>query len=176
MGGLRIESIYIRLAEQIHQLIPFDRFTMSLIETENETARLTWEVGTDVVGPNLGYTVPMAGSLAGEAVLTKSAILLEVESSADLEPKFSMLLENFNAGLRSFLAVPLLSNDVVIGVIRVGSKNRGAYSQRHLDLFGRIGNQIMGAVASARIYADLQRSEELERRRRTELEVRYTLA
>ena len=47
------------------------------------------------------------------------------------------------------MAVPLISRDVVIGVIRVGYRERGIYTQQHLELFRRMGNQIAVAVANS---------------------------
>ena len=66
----------------------------------------------------------------------------------------------FNVGLRSFLAVPLLVRDVVIGVLQIRSKEHGIYSQRHLDLAERVANQIAGAIANFQLYAERVQAEE----------------
>ncbi len=139
-ASLDINEVYESLAEEIRKLIPFDRFSMSLVDHEKATASPTWELGAKFPGLEPGDDVPLAGGMAGEVVRTKSPILLEAESAADLEQRFPGLLGIFQAGFRSFLAVPLFSRDAVIGVLRVGSKNGGVYTQRHLKLLEQIGN------------------------------------
>ena len=75
----------------------------------------------------------------------------------------------FRSGLRSFLAVPLVDHDVVLGVLQIRSKTPGIYVQRHLDLAERIGNQIAGAVANAQLFEQTRKAEEAERQRSEEL-------
>ena len=66
----------------------------------------------------------------------------------------------YRAGTNSFMAVPLLSRDVVIGVLRVGSKHKGIYTQQHLELLQRMGDQVAGAVANAQLYSEKMRAEQ----------------
>lgn len=158
-SSLDISEVYDRLGEEIKRLIPFDRFGMSLVNNESGTSSPTWVLGTDVPGRREGDELPLAGAFAGEVVRTKSAILLEAETEPDIEHRFPLLLANFRAGFRSFLAAPLFSRDTVIGVLQVHSKNRGIYTQRHVELLERIGNQIAGAIANSQLYAEQRDSE-----------------
>ena len=159
-ASLDINEIYQSLGEEIRKLIPFDRFSMSLVDHEKERTLPTWELGMEIPGVHPGDEVPWVGGLGAEAIRTKSPIMLEAETEADLEHGFPLLVTGFRAGLRSFLAVPLLVRDTVIGVLRLGSKNRGIYTQRDLELLERMGNQITGAISNAQLYADLKRAEE----------------
>ena len=159
-ASLDINEVYETLGEEIHKLIPFHRMSLSLVNHESGTMSPTWVVGTDVPGRRQGDDFPLAGASSGEVVRTKSPIMLEAETEADLEHRFPLLLSSFRAGLRSFMAVPLFSRDAVIGILRVGSKDRGAYTQWNLELLGRIGTQIAGAVANSQLYAERVQAEE----------------
>jgi len=163
-ASLDINEVYESLAEEMRKLIPVDRFAMGLVDSRSETMSRRWVVGTDVPGRREADEVPVAGGLGGEVVRTKSPIMLEAETEADLEHRFPALLGSFRAGLRSFLAVPLFSRDAVIGVLQIGSKNRGVYTQRHLELLERMGSQIAPAVANAKLYEQLKQAQESAKR------------
>ena len=154
-----IKEVYETLGEKIRSLVPFDRMSLSFANYENETMSPTWVVGTDVPGLREGDDFPMEKSLAGQVVRTKAPYMLEADTEPDLESRFPGLLPVYRAGTNSFMAVPLLSRDVVIGVLRVGSKHKGIYTQQHLELLQRMGDQIAGAVANAQLYAEKMRAE-----------------
>ena len=71
----------------------------------------------------------MAGTLAWEVAKTGSSIMLYAEEEEELSPRFPALIPAFHAGLRSFIAVPLINRDTVIGVLQIRSVELGAYSQ-----------------------------------------------
>ena len=158
-ASLDINEVYENLGGEIRKLVPFDRFGLSLVDSESGEASPIWVLGTDVPGRHTGDAVPLTGSLVGEVVRTKSPILLEVQTAADVEHKFPQLISSYNVGLRSFMAVPLHVSDGVIGVLQIRSKKQGIYTQRHLNLLERVGSQIAGAIANSRLYAQQKDSE-----------------
>ena len=168
-ASLDINDVYERLGEEIRKIIPFDRFTIGLVDHENGTTSPTWELGSGVPSRRTGDEIPLAGAFSGEVVRTRSPVLLEVETEAEVGRTFPLMMPSYRAGLRSFMAVPLIEHDAVIGVLRVGSNTLGIYSQRLLNLLERIGNQIAGTVANAQLYTDLKRAEDELR----QSEVRY---
>ena len=175
-SSLDISEVYDRLSEEVRKLVPFDRFSLSIVDHEKETTSPTWEFGTEIPGKHPGDEVPLAGALAGEAVRTKSPIMLEAQTEADLVHRFPLLIPAFRAGFRSFLAVPLIYRDTVIGVLRLASKNRGIYTRRHLELLDRIGSQIAGAIANVQLFQRTQDLAVVEERNRLAVEIHDTLA
>ena len=147
-SSLDLSEVHESFAEQLHTLIPFDRFSMSLVDHENQLLLPIW-VNKVRKDEDPADQVPLAGSIAGEVVRTGSPIMLDAESPADLEIRFPALPAHVRAKLRSIMAVPLIYRNVVTGVLRVGSNKLGVYTPRHLELLGRIGAQIAGAVASS---------------------------
>ena len=173
-ASLDINQVYESLGEEIRKLILFGRFGMVLVDSTSATMSPAWVVGTDVPGQRQGHDLPLAGSFSGEAVRMKSPVLLEADTEADLEHRFPLLVLAYNAGLRSFMAVPLIDRDTVIGVLQVQSKGRGIYTQQDLELLERIGNQISGAIANAQLYARQKQIEEALRE--SEEQTRASLA
>ena len=159
-ASLDINEVYESLGEEIRKLIPFDHMSLNLVNHESETETLIWALGIDVPGRRTGDEASLAGALAGEVVRARTPILLEVDTEADVEHRFPQLVPAYNSGLRSFMAVPLIDRDAVIGVLQIHSRLRGVYTQRHLDLLERIGIQIAGAIANSQLYAKQRIAEE----------------
>ena len=117
-------------------------------------------MGTAIPGREATDQVPFAGALSGEVVQTRLPIMLEVETPEDIEDRFPLLMPAFEAGLRSFLTVPLIDRGEIIGIMQMRSKERGVYFQRHLEFAERIARQIARAISNAQLYADWKRLAE----------------
>jgi len=159
-ASLDINEVCESLGEEIRKLIPFDRMSLTLANYENGTMSPGWGIGTDVPGRRSGDEVPLAGGFAAGVVRARLPILFEVETEADVETSFPLMMSAYNVGLRSFMAVPLFSRDSVIGVLQVHLKKRGVYTQGHLELLERMGSQIAGAIANSQLYAERKRLAE----------------
>ncbi len=62
-----------------------------------------------------------------------------------------------SAYIRSWLGVPLIAHDDVLGVIAVHSMLPNYFSQSNLRLLSAFGSHVAVAIANARLYADAQR-------------------
>jgi len=178
--SLDIHDVYEQLGHEIRKLIPFDRMMISMVDPEGESVSHAFVLGAEVPGRQ---QIPLAGTVAKEVIRRRSAVILEADKEPDLRKKFPGLLTNFRAGMRSFLAAPLIYRNDVIGVLQVRSKERGVYSQLHLDLAERVANQIAGAIANSQLYAEREKAEEalreaavLAERNRIAREIHDTLA
>jgi two-component sensor histidine kinase/putative methionine-R-sulfoxide reductase with GAF domain len=159
-SSLDIDEVYDALGGEIQKMIPYDRISLNLVDLERRVRSTIWVSGDNVRSGVPGDELPLEGSIIAEVVDTKLPIMLDTESDSDLTLRYSQLSLSIDSGFQSFLSVPLISRDTVIGALRVQSKSLGAYSQQHCDIFERIGNQISGAVASSNIYKKQLMSEE----------------
>ena len=156
-SSLDINELYDQLGEAISKLIPFDRIHLGLVDYESSATSPVWQIGADVPDRRVGDTIPLDGALAGEVVRTRESIMLTAESATDLEHLYPHLTVSFDAGFRSFMAVPLIDRNVVIGVLQIRSMEQGKYVKRHLELAERIASQISGAVANSQVYVERKR-------------------
>jgi len=175
-SSLNICELYEAFGAEVRKLIPFDCMSLSFVNYEERTMSPTWVVGTDVPGLREGDDFPMERSLAGEVVRTKAPVMLDADTEPDLEQRYRGLIPVYNAGTVSFMAVPLWSRDSVIAVLRIESKHRGIYTQRHLEILERTGRQIAGAIANAKLYDERTQAEAAERRRSHELTGLYEIS
>ena len=103
---------------------------------------------------------------------SRAPLLVQGLAKDHLDEKYPWLLSTYQAGMRSWLAVPLISTDEVIGALVIESKANSAYTEQDTALAVRIGTQIAGAVANAQLYASLQEAESGLRVASDDLELR----
>jgi len=162
---LDIEEAYERFAEEVRNIISFDEITVGIISHEDNTINFRYSKGIDVPGRRLGDTMPLtAGTITAEILRTRSSLLVQGKSPAEVTDKFPGLTPFIQVGLQSFLLVPLFSRDQVIGVLGFSSKKPNAYSDKDLRLGESIGFQISGAIANAQLFSEGKQAEEALRK------------
>jgi PAS domain S-box-containing protein len=159
-SSLNIDEVYTRFTEEVRKLIPFDRTNINLVDLEKWTFSDAYVMGVDVPARRQRQVVPLSGTYTEEVVRRREGMLYQTESIEEIGARFPGLKPNIEAGLRSFLCVPLISNDQVIGVLHLSSLKPNAYSQSHLVLAESVASQIAGAIANAQLHAERVRVEE----------------
>ncbi len=154
---LEIEKVYEQFAEEVRKVIPLDRIVINIVHPENGTYVTAYIAGLDVEGHKPGDVAPLAGSVTQELIRRRSSLLIQIDDRDDVGGRFPSLLANFQAGFRSFMAVPLISKDRVIGSLHLQSLKSRAYTAADVNLSENIGSQIAGAIANAQLYQDLKR-------------------
>jgi signal transduction histidine kinase len=157
---LNIEEVYERFAEEVRKLIPSDSIAINIIHDLENTITVPYVSGISVPGYQPGDVVPLAGSVTGEVMRTRSGLMIQAVARDELQARFPTLLSAWDAGLRSLIVVPLLSQDRVIGAIHFRSVKSNAYSDQDRRLAESIASQIAGAVANAKLFAERKRAEE----------------
>jgi signal transduction histidine kinase len=65
-----------------------------------------------------------------------------------------------NTSTRSQLSVPMLSGTRVMGVITLESDKEHAFSEEDIDFIGQLANQAVIAIASARLFRDIEEARD----------------
>ena len=146
-----IDDVYDALAAQIARLIPFDRMEFATIGFNDDALIRTYVSGTEVPDQVQEVTEPLSDTIVEEAIRLRSPFLVRARSAQDMESRFQSLVPAIEAGLRTFLTTPLVSADRVVGTMILASTELNAYAQRDLDLTERVGHQLAGAIADARV-------------------------
>jgi len=165
---LEIEKVYELFANEVGNVIPFDRIAINIIDLERGTHTPTYVAGNDA-GRRPGDVVPLAGTFTEEVMRTRSSQLIQEDDIDKVKARFPGLSPLFQAGIRSFMATPLISKDQVIGALNFGSLKPDVYTEADLKLAESIGCQIAGAIANAQLYAEHKRAEDVLARQAQEL-------
>jgi methyl-accepting chemotaxis protein len=79
-------------------------------------------------------------------------VLIQTDNTDEIVERYPSLMPTFQAGLRSLMAVPMISKDQVIGVLHLRSLKPNAYTEADVKLAESIASQIAGAIANAQLY------------------------
>jgi signal transduction histidine kinase len=132
-----------------------------------------------VPGHRKGEPISVAGTATEEVMQTKRPLLIREDE--ETHKRIPGLLPFFLAGGKSFMLIPMISQDKVIGALSFLSTQPEAYTEKELRVAEEVGNQIAGAIANAQMFRSiskhrkelraltirLQEVEEAERRRLT---------
>ena len=158
-SSLALEEVYELFSREARKLIPFDRLSVALEdEATGMETRIAYVHEEGVATIPKGFTFPSAGNLNEIVKQTGRALFLDLDSAEMVAQKYPTLVMAYKAGVRSVLQVPLFSKGAMIGGMGFRSKTPFAYGDEHIRLATRIGNQIAGAIASARLYDELRKA------------------
>ena len=146
-----IEDVYDYAAERVRRLVPFDRIDIATVDMDGDNLTHRYVSGIEIDGGDEEAPEPVAGTIMEEAMRSHSPLLVQAESEEELESRFPSLKPDVEAGLRSFIVTPLLSGDVVVGALTLGSTLSDAYTDRHFALAERVGFGLAGAMAGVRV-------------------------
>jgi PAS domain S-box-containing protein len=162
---LNIEEVYESFADEVRQVIPFDRVSVNVINPDRASITITYAFGIKVGPLQVGDVVPLDDPFNENVVSRRQGILIQVENESELVNKgYPNLVKHFRAGIRSAMTVPLISKDQVIGMFHLQSLKPNAYTELDLRLAERVGNQIAGAIANAQLFTERKLAEEALRR------------
>ena len=143
------------IADGARQIIGCQGAVVSLLEGEDLRVAAT-SAGQDPVEGLLGYRLPVKDSLAGLAVRSGQAYqCLDAAKDGRADREFVRL-----SGLRSFLAVPLISELRPVGALLVGDRQPRTFSLDDERLLTMLAGSAVIALENARVH---QRAQELTR-------------
>ncbi len=155
-SSLNINKIYELFAQEAHKVIPFNLIAITLIDYVTGTFRPAYLAGAYVPGRTQVDVIPLPGSFTENVMRKRSGLLLQVDNKNELLQHSPKLAPFWDQKFRSFIGVPLISQDVVMAVLHIYSLAAHAYTEADLRLAERIGSQIAGAIANAQLYDKLQ--------------------
>jgi PAS domain S-box-containing protein len=154
---LEIDKVYKHFAEEVRKIIPFDRISVDMIHPEKDGFSTAYALGKSAEGRRSEEIIPLAGSTTEEVVRTRSSLLLQTEDIDEVTHSLSQPAHTFQTGFRSLMAIPLISQDRVIGTLNLHSLKQNAFTNANVSLAESIGAQIAGTVASAQLYEEMKR-------------------
>ncbi len=156
-SSVEIGEVYQRFAQRVGELLDFDRLAIQIINVDERTFTQVHVTGLEIPERKPGVAAQLSGSMTETVLRRRSVVVVQNESAEDTAHQYPSLAPGIKAGIRSFLSVPLINKDEVIGVLNLRSATVNAYSDRDSKLAERVGTQIAGAIANAQLYAELER-------------------
>ena len=148
---LALDELLGKIEKTIHALINFDAFSILLVDAERHVLRHRFSERYDqrVKLDN----IPIGKGITGAAAVSRETVRVE-NTLAD--PRYIAS----HPEIRSEVAVPLIVQDRVVGVMDLESERIGFFTEDHVRLLGLLAPQIASSVENARLYEELASREQ----------------
>jgi signal transduction histidine kinase/CheY-like chemotaxis protein len=148
------------IVERAHTLLQADTSLLALCQQGSNTLTVQAYSGT-VTEAILGARIEPGQGLGGRVVASGEPILVGDYLVEYADSPFLQSIQE--AGLRSWLGVPLKARDRVIGVLFVVSRSPQKFHEEDRQLLSALGDQAAIAIENARLYEQVrQHAAELE--------------
>lgn len=169
-AGLLLDDILDNVYRDFHQIIPYNRIGLALLEEnpdEGTIVRAHWtRADRAPIRLEVGYHAPLAGSSLLRVLETgQPRILNDLTAYLRDKPSSESTRLIVEEGYRASLTCPLIASGVPVGFIFFSSIHPNAYTGVHVDVFRRIAEQLSVIVDKGRLVTELaEQKAEIERR------------
>jgi sigma-B regulation protein RsbU (phosphoserine phosphatase) len=148
---LDLDELLRKIAATIRALINYDAFSIFLVDAEKRVLRHRFSVRYDerVKLDN----IPLGKGITGAAAESREPVRV---ADTEQDPRYIAS----HADIRSELAVPLIVQDRVVGVLDVESDRFGYFTEDHQRTLSLLAPQIASSVENARLYEEIAHREQ----------------
>jgi len=144
--ALALPDILNLTVEKTMEALQMDAGGIYLLEPDGETFTLQVHRGIQDSTAEQMKTLKVGGSnLSTRVFLHKEAVVVDISEYPEGENKQALEAE----GLRTFVAIPLVSHEQVLGVLHGATRTPRTFSSEEMALLESIGTQLGEAVSSA---------------------------
>ena len=148
---LNLDQLLKRIAELLNRLIEYQMFSILLLDETGEKLQHRFSQRFEE-RLHLKHDIPMGRGVVGYAAQAQEAVLVPDVA------KNSRYIE-VNPETRSELAVPLIYQEKVIGVLDLEHTRRGYFTEDHKRTLTTLAAQLAIAIENARLYEQIARQE-----------------
>jgi sigma-B regulation protein RsbU (phosphoserine phosphatase) len=150
---LDLDQLLHKIAELTNRIVPYEIFAIFLVDDDKQELYLRFAIGHP---PELvkNLRIKLGDGVTGTAALERTTVVVD-----DVR-KYPNYIEAVKAA-RSELAVPLVAQDRVVGVLDIESPEPGYFREEQVKLLNLLASQIAIAIENARVYESERRNREL---------------
>ena len=148
---LALDELLRKIAKTIYALIAFDAFSILLLDPEAKVLRHRFSERYDE-RVNLD-NIPLGKGITGAAAESREPVRV-VDTLAD--PRYIAS----HPDIRSEVAVPLMVQDRVVGVLNLESERIGNFTEEHQRTLSLLAPQIASSIENARLYEEIATREQ----------------
>ncbi len=165
-----IDEVYERFTDAVTSVLPADRLSIVVVDSEAGQYKARYYAGIDVPLATLDVWQPLEGQVIETVVRSKRPQIVDDRNIAAILTRSPRLQDGIEAGLRTWMDVPVILEQVVVAVMRFMSRTPNAYDARSEALAVLIAAQVAGAVANAQSIESLLATQAELARSNAELE------
>ncbi len=155
VANLDREALFEAIARALREVLAVDRASLTLYDPARDVVTVY-----ALAGPSMSQAFPVGAELPRvgshlQTVLDERRAVLCRDLEAERRTPFED--ELLRAGLRAYIAVPLVTKGKVRGTLNVGSAAPGRYSEDDAAFLGEIATQVAPAVDNMLAYEEIAR-------------------
>jgi diguanylate cyclase (GGDEF)-like protein/PAS domain S-box-containing protein len=145
----QVETIE-RILEQLARVVPYDSASVQLLREGylEIVGGRGWADPRTVIG--IRFPVP------GDNPNTRVILDRKPHLLGDASSIYSSFLQEPHSHINSWLGVPLIAEDQVIGMLALDSVQPDHYAERHIRQLSAFADQVATALKNAKLHADVQ--------------------
>jgi signal transduction histidine kinase len=140
-----------RILVQLEDVVPYDSASVQLMR--NDCLEIVDGRGFSNREAVIGLSFPVPGDNPNSIVVTKREPVILLDAP-DAHPPFR---DEPHSHIRSWLGVPLIHHNQLIGILAVDSSQPSYFSREHVRLIRPFASQAAIAIENARLYEESQR-------------------
>jgi diguanylate cyclase (GGDEF)-like protein len=162
--SLELDDVLDIILQQLHEIADHDTVTIQQLDGDN--LAITACQGFDKPQKVLGLQFPLQPKFPNTRVVSEKKPLAVADVAQDY-PHFHDEASTFESGhIRSWLGVPLLVKERLIGIISLDRSEMRAYTDEDIEIVTAFANQAAIAIENARLYEQSQ--QEIAERKQAE--------
>ncbi|HEV7811262.1 MAG TPA: GAF domain-containing protein, partial [Candidatus Limnocylindrales bacterium] len=175
------EELLQQVTDAARRLLAGDRSQLDIVDPATGLIRWTVASGEGVFGGDLPGTREGVAAEVGINAAAISARTAVITGDYLVDPRILHVPDSDafieRVGIRSVVAVPLMSEEHLLGVLKVATTRVDAFDKEDAALMAAFADQVVVAIQNARLIDELRRSrEEISRRADAERSVREIAA
>lgn len=160
---LDIDELLSKIASSVRNLINYDAFSILLVDPEQKSLRHRFSIRYDQ-RVNID-NIPLGKGITGAAATSREIVRVH---DTDTDPRYIAS----HPDIHSEIAVPLVVQHRVVGVMDLESERIGYFTDEHTRMLGLLAPSVAIAVENARLYEEIG---DRERRMQQDLQAAFEL-
>ena len=154
VSELNLHDLLSAISASLRRVIHHEYTSLALYEPAANNMRilaLDFPQGKGLIREEM--RVPIEGSITGKAFRSRAPLVLDRAAMDDFDSPVSRLLKA--EGVRSFVSMPLLTRDRILGTLSLASLSDAAFQQGDVDLLVQVAAQVAIAVENALAFQEI---------------------
>ncbi len=148
---LDLDALLHKVARILHGYVAYASFNIFLVDETQQLLRHRFSLRYD---ERVHFAdIPLGKGITGHAYTSREVTRV---SDALRDPRFIVT----HSDIRSEVAVPLVVQDKVVGVLDLESEQLNHFTEHHVQLLGLLAPQLAISVENARLYEELSQREQ----------------
>jgi signal transduction histidine kinase len=152
---LDVDNLFEKINKELKRVVSFEKSSIAIYQPDSDTFSLL-----NVYGENI-----TAGFYKGMEIPGRETVMRIAHDTK--QPYYTQNLDQVMShtspylvtqGIQSAVSVPIISEDICLGTLNLGSQKENGFTEDQIDLLKTIANSLGTALKNARLYSALEQS------------------